>query len=188
MFIPTVSPALAHHPPLVLINVQRFQTRRSSPVLRPPFFFLFLCFPFCTVLSSSSFLSFFPTFPPSPNSYTSLPLLLWLSHSLLHKLLVSTFQKSLRPCGVKQQCPLKGDRIWEGGGERQTCRELVHYPNLRGDMFFFVCHVFRFCIRWEYDQMGKSILGNQRRAGFVVLISTGCNESMFSSEFFFSIL
>lgn len=180
MFIPTIYP----HPatPLALINVQLFQTRRSSPVLRPPFFFFAFFFTSALVLSSSSFLSFFPTFPPSPNSYTSLPLLLWLSHSLLHKLLVSTFQNSLWPYGVKQQCPLKGDRIW--GGKRQTLREPVNHPKLRGDMFFSICHVFRLCIRGNTNQMGKSILGNQRRSRFVVTILTGCDESMFSSEFF----
>lgn len=136
VFIPTDPPTPSPATPLALINVQLFQTRRSSPVLRPPFLSFFAS---ALVLSSSSSLSFFPTFPPSPNSYTSLPLLLWLSHSLLHKLLVSTFQNSLWPYGVKQQCPLKGDRIWGENGKRHSGSRSTTQTSEETYFFYLPC-------------------------------------------------
>lgn len=95
-----------HHHVLMAIIVQLFK------LSTPPLFSAHL---FACICAHPASLTFFllPNILVSPNSYTSLPLplLLWLSHSLLHKLVVSTFQKS-STYGVNQQCPLKDARIW----------------------------------------------------------------------------
>lgn len=52
VFIPTDPPTPSPATPLALINAQLFQTRRSSPVLRPPFL-SFFCFLFLHPRSSS---------------------------------------------------------------------------------------------------------------------------------------
>lgn len=63
VFIPTA-------PPLALINVPLFQTRRSSPVLRPPFFSFFFCFLFC--IRARPLLIIFSVFLPNISSVSKL--------------------------------------------------------------------------------------------------------------------